>query len=107
MKREGSVGRGIVGISCALRSLGFLLFSVSSQPITAALVALLTQIHSCSQLALLGMPVFSLHKSSHFTPTRQIPSDQSKDCLFKAFFFLSGDPNPLYRCTDGDSPLNT
>lgn len=68
MKQEKGVGGRIVEIRHALLSLGRLLFSISSQPITAALVVLLAQTHSCYQLALLGMLIFFLHKSSHFIP---------------------------------------
>lgn len=69
MKQEEGVGGGIVEIRHALLSLGCLLFSVSSQPITAVLEVLLAKTHSCYQLALLGLLIFSLHKSSHFIPT--------------------------------------
>lgn len=70
MKQEEGVGGGIVEIRHALLTLGCWLFSVSSQPITAALVVILAQTHRCYQLALLGMFIFSLHKSSHFIPTQ-------------------------------------
>lgn len=70
MKQEDGLGGGIVGISHTLLSSGCLLFCVSGQPITAMLVVFLAQTRNCYQLALLGMLIFSLHKSSHFILTQ-------------------------------------